>query len=113
VYPVGFATTLPLQEVAPHASYLFPYLLHPLNLIGAKSALEELPENLRAIIDEAAATVQEETIAVYLEGEYDQEAMGEWTSKGGKLIEPFPEEDQQAFIEAAEASSGSSSRLAC
>ena len=42
---IGFATTVSLQEVAPNASYLFPYVLHPLHIIVPKKAYDALPSD--------------------------------------------------------------------
>jgi TRAP-type transport system periplasmic protein len=101
VYPIGFATTVSLQEVAPYASYLFPYVLHPLNIIVSKKALDALPGDVQKIVADAAQQVQKETIDSYLKGTYDKEALGEFTRKGGKLLEPFPDADQTLFTKTA------------
>lgn len=101
VYPIGFATTVSLQEVAPNASYLFPYVLHPLNIIVSKKAFDALPADVQKIVADAAQQVQKGTIDNYLKGTYDREAFGEFTAKGGKQIEAFPEADQAAFTKTA------------
>jgi TRAP-type C4-dicarboxylate transport system substrate-binding protein len=101
VYPIGFATTVSLQEVAPNASYLFPYVLHPLNIIVSKKAYDALPADVQKIVADAAQQVQKETIESYLKGNYDREALAEYTQKGGKLLDPFPEADQTAFTKTA------------
>lgn len=101
VYPIGFANTISLQEVAPHASYLFPYVLHPLNLIVSKKAFDALPPDVQKIVQDAAQEVQKQTIASYVKGEYDKAATSEFQQKGGKLLASFPAADQAAFQKAA------------
>jgi TRAP-type C4-dicarboxylate transport system substrate-binding protein len=101
VYPIGFATTVSLQEVAPNASYLFPYVLHPLNIIVSKKAFDALPADVQKIVSDTAQQIQKETIDNYLKGTYDKEALGEFIEKGGKLLQPFPEADQALFTKTA------------
>jgi TRAP-type transport system periplasmic protein len=101
VYPIGFATTVSLQEVAPNASYLFPYVLHPLNIIVSKKAFDALPSDVQKIVADAAVEVQKATIDSYLKGTYDREALAEFTQKGGKLLQPFPDADQTSFTSTA------------
>jgi TRAP-type C4-dicarboxylate transport system substrate-binding protein len=101
VYPIGFATTVSLQEVAPNASYLFPYVLHPLHLIASKKAYDALPADVRKIVADAAQETQKETIENYLSGNYDREAAKVFVEKGGKELPPFPDADQSAFTKTA------------
>jgi TRAP-type C4-dicarboxylate transport system substrate-binding protein len=101
VYPVGFATTVSLQEVAPHASYLFPYVLHPLHVVVSKKAFEALPADQQQIMIEAAQAVQKKTIDQYMSGAYDKEAEAEIRQKGGKMLDPFPAGDQELFARTA------------
>lgn len=101
VYPIGLAVTVSLQEVAPYASYLFPYVLHPLNLIAAQSSFDALPAEAQKIVEEEAQKAQEASFASYLSGENDKKALKIFQDGGGTLIDPFPKEDQEAFTEAA------------
>lgn len=101
VYPIGFATTISLQEVAPNASYLFPYVLHPLNIIVAKKSFDALPADVQKVVADAALQVQRTTIDNYIKGTYDRESFGEFTQKGGRLLEAFPEADQALFAKTA------------
>ncbi|BBK41767.1 C4-dicarboxylate ABC transporter [Allostella vacuolata] len=101
VYPIGFATTVSLQEVAPNASYLFPYVLHPLHIIVSKKAYDALPADVRKIVADAAQATQKETITNYLSGNYDREAAKLFVEKGGKELPPFPDADQSAFTKTA------------
>src|SRR6056297_2151930 len=101
VYPIGLAVTVSLQEVAPYASYLFPYVLHPLNLIASQSAFDDLPEDAQQAVLEAAAEAEESSFASYLSGENDEKALAKFREDGGELLDPFPEEDREAFVTAA------------
>lgn len=101
VYPIGFANTISLQEVAPNAAYLFPYVLHPLNLIVSKKAFDALPPDVQKIVQDAAREVEKQTVAAYVSGEFDKVANAEFAKKGGKLLAPFPAADQAAFQKAA------------
>lgn len=101
VYPLGFAISVSLQEVAPNASYLFPYVLHPLNIIVAKKAFDALPADVQKIVADAAQQVQKLTIDNYLKGTFDREAFAEFTQKGGRLLQSFPDEDQAVFTKTA------------
>jgi TRAP-type C4-dicarboxylate transport system substrate-binding protein len=101
VYPIGFANTISLQEVAPNASYLFPYVLHPLNLIVSKKAFDALPADVQKIVQDAAQEVQTQTVASYVKGDFDKVATAEFLKKSGKLLAPFPAADQAVFQKAA------------
>ena len=101
VYPIHFSLTVSLQEVAPNASYLFPYVLHPLNLIVSKKAMEGLPPDVQKIVRDAAARVERESFEAYVKGEVDAQSEAEWKSKGGKVLDDFPEADQERFAQAA------------
>lgn len=101
VYPIGLAVTVSLQEVAPYASYLFPYVLNPLTLIVAKKSFDELPADLQSNLERAAKEVETESFASYLSGENDRKALEVFTAGNGKLLDPFPEADQKKFAEVA------------
>ncbi|WP_137387695.1 TRAP transporter substrate-binding protein DctP [Rhodoligotrophos defluvii] len=101
VYPIGLAVTVSLQEVAPYASYLFPYVLHPLNLLAAQSSFDALSPDLQKVLEEEAKAAQEASFASYLSGENDEKALKIYQEGGGTLIEPFPEADQASFTKAA------------
>lgn len=101
VYTVGAALTISLEEVAPNAAYLFPYVLHPLNIIVSKTAAEALPPETQKLLVDAAKQVEEETFAAYLKGESDTKAEEAFKAKGGNLLAPFSEADREAFTAAA------------
>lgn len=101
VYPIHFSLTISLQEAASNAAYLFPYVLHPLNLIVSRSAFDALPADVQEIVTQAAAEVEAESLRSYLSGDVDKTSAAEWKEKGGTILAPFPEKDQQAFAQAA------------
>ncbi|ESR27469.1 TRAP transporter substrate-binding protein [Lutibaculum baratangense] len=101
VYPIGLAVTVSLQEVAPYASYLFPYVLHPLNLIASRTAFDALSPEVQEIVMNAAAKAEEDSFASYLSGGNDEKALETFRASGGDLLDPFSDEDQEAFVTAA------------
>jgi len=101
VYPIHFGLTVSLQEVAPNASYLFPYVLHPLNIIVSKKAYDALPPDVQKILQDAAAKIEKESFDAYLQGQVDKASEEEWKKKGGTVLAPFPEADQKRFADAA------------
>ncbi len=101
VYPLHFALTISLQEVAPYASFLFPYVLHPLNLIVSKKSMETLPADVQKIVRDAAQRVESASFDSYISGQVDKASEIEWVKKGGKVLPPFPEADQKRFAEAS------------
>ena len=100
VYPVGFAMTISLQEVAPYSAYLFPYVLHPLTLIAAKKAFDALPADVQGIIRTTTAEVEKETNENYVSGAVDAKAEAKITKKGHTILAPFSPEDRAAFTAA-------------
>src|SRR5690606_19841046 len=66
VYPIHFSLTVSLQEAAPYASYLFPYVLHPLNIIASKDAYGKLPPEVQKILVDTAKEIQEASFQAYL-----------------------------------------------
>lgn len=101
VYPVGFAKSVSIQEVAPYAAYLFPYVLHPLNILVASEAYNSLPKDVQSILDETAKQIEKETNEAYLAGTYDDEAAEELEELGATILEPFPSADRERFSQTA------------
>jgi TRAP-type C4-dicarboxylate transport system substrate-binding protein len=77
-------------------------VLHPLNLIAAQSAFDELSPEVQKIVVDTAAEVEAESFDSYLSGVNDNKAMEVFEKGGGELLEPFPEEDREAFADAAQ-----------
>jgi len=99
IYPIHFALTISLQEVAPNAAFLFPYVLHPLNIIVSKKAFDALPPDVQKIMEESATKVERESFAAYVKGTVDKESEVTWKEKGGKVLAPFSEADQKRFAD--------------
>ncbi|MBV7485135.1 TRAP transporter substrate-binding protein DctP [Bordetella sp. BOR01] len=112
VYPIHFGLTVSLQEVAPNAAYLFPYVLHPLNIIVSRKAYDALPPDVQQILQNAANKIEQESFAAYLQGQVDKTSEDEWKKKGGTVLAPFPEADQKRFAEASREVWNASSRQA-
>lgn len=103
VYPVSLAVSVSLQEVAPYAAYLFPYVLHPLNILASKKAMDALPEEVQETVRSAAERAEEESFDDYVSGVEDERAIAVLLESGGELLEPFSEADRMEFTHAARA----------
>ncbi|WP_092842461.1 TRAP transporter substrate-binding protein [Roseovarius lutimaris] len=101
VYPVSLAVTVSLQEVAPYASYLFPYVLHPWTFVVSQSAFDKLSPETQATLVEVGAAVEAAAMEDYVNGTNDTAAMETFVSSGGTILEPFSDEDRAAFRDAA------------
>ena len=101
VYPAAAAQTISLQEVAPYASYLFPFVLHPLTIVVSSDAYGKLSDDLKAALQTAADEATARSFKAYSEARYDQAAIDALTSSGLTMLEDFSDADQQAFARAA------------
>jgi TRAP-type C4-dicarboxylate transport system substrate-binding protein len=101
IYPIHFSLTVSLQEAAPYASYLFPYVLHPLNILVSQSAYDALPPDVQKIVDSAAKEVEKASFDAYIGGKVDAQSEAEWKKKGGTILDAFPDSDQKEFAQAA------------
>lgn len=97
VYPIGFAVTVSLQEVAPYSAYLFPYVLHPLTLIVAKKAYDALPPDVQEILRKTTKEVEDQTNENYVKGTVDEKARVKIMKSGHTILPPFSPEDRAAF----------------
>jgi TRAP-type C4-dicarboxylate transport system substrate-binding protein len=100
VYSAAIASTVSLQEVAPYASYLFSYVLHPINIIVSESVWESLSDEERAVMQQAADEATTSSFAEYLDGAGEAAAIAELETNGVTMLAPFSEADQEAFREA-------------
>ena len=101
LYSPSAAPTISLQEVTPYYSYLFPYVLHPINILISQRAYDALSPELQQIVDVAAQEVQASTIKAFLSEDFDKEADKHIATLGAKKLPAFPEADQKAFNQAA------------
>lgn len=102
VYPAAFVTTISLQEVAPNGSYLFPFVLHPLNIIVSNSAYEALSEAHKSALRQAADEATARSFKAYSAAKYDTEAEAK-LGGDANLMADYSDADRQAFAEAARA----------
>ena len=100
-YLSGFATTISLQEVAPHFAFITPYALHPHSIIVSQRAWDALPPDVQAILQEEADRTREEMNEKFLDASWEEEQLQLLLAAGGKQLEPFPEADRRAYFEAA------------
>ena len=101
LYAAPWANSLSLHEVAPYASYLFPLVLPPLNIIASKTSYEQLsPEDQQAIAS-AADDIWAETMALWISGEQDAVEKKRYVDNGGTMLEPFSDEDRAEYAAAA------------
>jgi hypothetical protein len=56
---------------------------------------------VQKVVADAAQQVQRATVDNYIKGTYDRESFGEFTQKGGRLLEAFPAADQALFAKTA------------
>ena len=101
VYPAQAAETISLQEVAPYASYLFPFVLHPLTIVVSESAYEELDDAQKTALQSAAEEATERSFEAYVSARYDAPAIERLKENGLTMLPDFSAGDQAAFAEAA------------
>jgi len=103
VYPAAFVSTISLQEVAPNGSYLFPFVLHPLNIIVSRSAYEALSDAHKKALQQAADEATARSFKAYSAAKYDAEAEAKLAAGDANLMPDYSDADRQAFAEAARA----------
>ncbi|MCC7276370.1 MAG: TRAP transporter substrate-binding protein DctP [Alphaproteobacteria bacterium] len=100
-YLAGFATTISLQEVAPHFSFITPYALHPHSIVLSKKAFDALPADVQKILQEEGDRTRNEMNEKFTKGGWEEEQLEKLLKAGGKRLPPFPEADRRAIYEAA------------
>ena len=100
-YMGSVATSASLQEVAPYGAPLHPHAGVPINILISQNRYDRLSEENQAALEAAAADTLEYTNQEFLSGEREQAGIQRLVDEGGKIIEPFSDEDQAAFTEAA------------
>jgi len=100
-YMGSVATTVSLQEVAPYGAPLQPHAGVPINILIAQNRYDGLTEESQAALEAAAADTLEYTNQEFLSGEREQAGIQRLIDQGGQIIEPFSDEDQATFTEAA------------
>lgn len=103
VYPAAFVSTISLQEVAPNGSYLFPFVLHPLNIIVSRSAHDALSDAHKDALRQAAEEATARSFEAYAAAKYDAEAEAKLGAGDANLMPDYSDADRAAFAEAARA----------
>jgi len=101
LYAAPWANSLSLHEVAPHASYLFPLVLPPLNILASEKAYEQLKPKAQEALVSAADAIWAETMALWISGEQDAVEKKRFVDNGGSMLEPFSEADRNEYAQAA------------
>lgn len=102
VYPAAYVSTISLQEVAPNGSYLFPFVLHPLNIIVSRSAHAALSDAHKSALKQAADEATARSFKAYAAAKYDAEAEAK-LGGDANLMPDYSDVDRQAFASAARA----------
>lgn len=100
-YMGSIATTISLQEVTPYAAYLQPHAGVPINLLISTKRFQSLSPAQQEALRAAAADVLAYTNGEFTKGEREEAGLKKLADAGGKILEPFSEADQAAFITAA------------
>ncbi|CAO3457541.1 TRAP-type C4-dicarboxylate transport system, periplasmic component [Azospirillum argentinense] len=102
-YMGSIATTISLQEVTPYAAYLQPHAGVPINLLISTKRFQALAPAQQEALRAAAADVLAYTNEEFTKGEREEAGLKKLADAGGKMLEPFSDADQAAFITAARA----------
>jgi TRAP-type C4-dicarboxylate transport system substrate-binding protein len=101
LYPARLAGTISLQEVAKHASYLFPVAAMPYVIAVHESKWKGLAPELQKAMTEAAANLYERTKKPDNDAAAEAAAQKKLEEGGAKFAADFPEADRKAFLDAA------------
>lgn len=100
-YSHTLALSISLQEVADSASYLFLQAAPPVAAVANRASWNALTPELQEVLVKAADRMWESSAAVAADFSMEEKAMATTTAAGVTLLEPFSEEDQLAFRNAA------------
>lgn len=98
VYPVAFASTISLQEVATNAAYLFPYVLHPIGIIVSNKAWDSLSADEQKALQDTVTEMEKTTAELYLNGKWENE---QEAAIKINILDAFPDADQDKFTQVA------------
>jgi len=99
-YPLAYAADASLHEVAPYASYIGTDIPAPANILVSAKAWDRLPDDLKAIVRKEAEKTERKTWEYLEAGQYDKEGAAKYAAGGGKILAPFPQADQDRFVQA-------------
>ena len=100
VYPVLYAHTVSLQEVAKYSSYLYPIAAGPYTLGMSTNKWKSLSEQEREALTKASEAVWERTNEYSTDFERELAARQKFTEQGVTILEDFSEEDRKIFLDA-------------
>jgi TRAP-type C4-dicarboxylate transport system substrate-binding protein len=102
LYGVPTIPTISLQEVANHASALHAFSAIPFALAVNKTAWENLPDDLKAVVKEAGEWITQKSLDEAENSTLETDTAKELVSQGFTISkEGFPDPDRQAYYEAA------------
>jgi TRAP-type transport system periplasmic protein len=99
-YPIAYAASISLQEVAPYAAYIGTDIPAPPNVLIAQPSWDALSQEQQAAVTRAAERMEQEAWTFLTEGDYDEEGAKKFAAGGGTILDPFPEADQAAYVDA-------------
>lgn len=95
------AKNISLHEVLPNFAYIAPYTLPPLQILVSQSAYDSLSDKGKGALQEAAATVQKESLEKYTKGLLEGQVAKELEEAGAHNLGSFPDADLKAIVDAA------------
>lgn len=101
LYPARLAGTISLQEVAPHASYLFPVAAMPYVIAVDERKWKTLRPDLQKAMTDAAANLYALTKKPDNDAAAEAAAQKKLEEGGAKFAADFPDADRKAFLDAA------------
>lgn len=101
LYPARLAGTISLQEVAPHAAYIFPVAAMPYVIGVHEAKWKSLRPDLQKAMTDAATALYERTKKPDNDVAAEASAQKTLEEKGAKFQADFPEADRKAFLDAA------------
>ena len=100
VYPVLYAHTVSLQEVAKYSSYLYPIAAGPYTLGMSTDKWKSLSAEEKQFLTSAAEDVWARTNEYSTDYERELAAREKFAAQGVTILEDFSEEDRKIFLDA-------------
>lgn len=101
IYAAAYAVSVSLNEVAPYASYITPFIVHPVTLITPGKAWRSLSPEMQKLLKQETEAISREAQKMLTTGSWESEKLAKLGEAGVTVLPPFPEADQAAFTEAA------------
>lgn len=100
VYPVLYAHTVSLQEVAKYSAYLYPIAAGPYTLGMSTEKWKALSDEEKQFLTKAADDVWTRTNEYSSDYERELAAREKFTAQGVTILDDFSEEDRKVFLDA-------------